>query len=287
MNPKSEIQMIIRDFPAKTTQFMSDIQKNPEFADVTLACDDYQLVPAHKMILSAGSTFFQAVLRKLGGSSQPLVYLRGVAREELEVILALLYTGQTRVSKQGLDSFLLLARDLGISGFTGQQEEEEDNMEQTNIVDTCEIEETSHAETLPSLKYEVEETIQGESCKQTLCDDGYEKDTFANAGVEAIQNNSSMNVDRFVLKHKSPNKLYNYTTDDLSQNKLRPNHSPVWMFAQKLDSTKCRCNFCGKVVPTRMSSTTHIRNHLLKDHSDIPEVARDIPIVKSKQQPIF
>ena len=32
---------------------------------------------------------------------------------------------------------------------------------------------------------------------------------------------------------------------------------------------------------TRCSSTTHIRNHLLKYHSDIPEVVRDIPIAKS------
>ena len=68
---------------------------------------------------------------------------------------------------------------------------------------------------------------------------------------------------------------------DISKNRLRRNQSTVWKFAQKLDLTRCKCNFCGKILKTRNYCTTHILNHLLKEHMDETEVARDIPVEKS------
>ena len=289
MSSKEEIQLVIHDFPGTTTKFMTEFQNNSDFADVTLACDDFELVPAHKVILSAGSIFFRTVLKKLVSSYQPLLYLRGVSRDELEVILTFLYTGQTRVHNQGLDSFLILARDLGISGFSGKKEEEEEDIKQTDLDDPYEIKEMCQAEPLIdamlSVKHEVEETFEAEKSNQTMSEDNHQKSKSKNTEIEILDKHLVVNPESFKLKVKSTKKLLkksiDYTSNPNQPTNQRPNHSPVWKFAKKLDLTKCICNFCGKVVLTRCSSTTHIRNHLLKDHSDIPEVVRAIPIAKS------
>ena len=115
MKPKDDLKMLWSDFQENTTKYMPHVRSNHDFSDMTLAGDDLELFPAHRLILSAGSEFFETIMRKTGG--QPVLYLRGVSREELEVILAFLYTGETRVHKLRLDSFLALARDLGVRGF--------------------------------------------------------------------------------------------------------------------------------------------------------------------------
>ena len=120
MKPTDDLKMVWSDFQETTAQYMSDVRSNYEFSDVTLAGDDLELLPAHRVIISAGSEFFETILRKTGGKPHPVVYLRGVRREELEVMLAFLYTGETRVDKMRLDSFLALARDLGVRGFAQQ-----------------------------------------------------------------------------------------------------------------------------------------------------------------------
>ena len=45
------------------------LRNDKEFTDVTLACEDGQLMEAHKVILAASSPFFEKILHK--GSHPP------------------------------------------------------------------------------------------------------------------------------------------------------------------------------------------------------------------------
>ena len=117
MKPKESLQMVWSEFQASTSSFLASIHSNHDFSDVTLACDDDDVFPAHRVILSAGSSFFENVLRKSGGYPHPYIYLRGMQKEHLEAILGFLYKGETSVQKINLDSFLALARELGVRGF--------------------------------------------------------------------------------------------------------------------------------------------------------------------------
>ena len=76
MKPKENLQMVWSEFQASTTAFLSSIYSSNDFSDVTLLCEEFELVPAHRVILSAGSSFFENVLRNSGGHSHPLLYLR-------------------------------------------------------------------------------------------------------------------------------------------------------------------------------------------------------------------
>ena len=92
------------------------LKKEKDFADVTLVCGDGQ-TDSHKVILSAGSSFFQKILKN-NPHSKPLIYMKGVKFSELQIALGFIYQGEATVATSDLDSFLAVAEDLELKGFS-------------------------------------------------------------------------------------------------------------------------------------------------------------------------
>ena len=130
MRPRENLQIIWSEFRTSTASFISQLHSSNDFSDVTLSCEDAEQIPAHRVILSAGSRFFNNLLHKSRSDQHPLIYLRGVPKEHLVEILSFLYRGEASVQKTKLDSFLALARDLGIRGFAEDEDafKEEDSV---------------------------------------------------------------------------------------------------------------------------------------------------------------
>jgi len=105
------------DFQANISSTFSDLRKDNEFSDVTLAGEDGQQVEAHKVILAASSPFFKNILGK-NKHTNPLIYMRGIKTDELVAILDFLYYGETNVLEENLDSFLALAEELKLKGLS-------------------------------------------------------------------------------------------------------------------------------------------------------------------------
>ena len=95
---------------------LQKLEEEKDFFDVTLACDDNQ-VEAHKVVLSAYSTFFNRILKR-NLHQHPLLYLKGVHYNELLSILQFMYRGEVNIAKKDLDSFLAAAEDLEVGGLT-------------------------------------------------------------------------------------------------------------------------------------------------------------------------
>ena len=76
MKPKDDLQMVWSEFQETTAKYMSYVRGNHDFSDVTLIGDDLELLPAHRVIISAGSELFETILRKTGGQPHPTLYLR-------------------------------------------------------------------------------------------------------------------------------------------------------------------------------------------------------------------
>merc|ERR1712204_44855 len=106
------------DFQANISSTFSDLRKDNEFSDVTLAGEDCQQVEAHKVILSASSPFFNNILGK-NKHTNPLIYMRGIKTDELVAILDFLYYGETNVLEENLDNFIALAEELKLKGLSG------------------------------------------------------------------------------------------------------------------------------------------------------------------------
>jgi len=104
------------DFESNISGAFKEIRDAKDFFDVTLACDDDQL-QAHKVILSACSPFFRAILKR-NPHQHPLLYLKGVKYSDLQSVLNFMYHGEVNVAQDELNSFLAVAEELRVKGLT-------------------------------------------------------------------------------------------------------------------------------------------------------------------------
>jgi len=100
------------------TSTLKALWENEDFLDVTLACDDDQ-IDAHKVILSAASPFFQNILKR-NPHSHPLLYLRGTQKKDIMSLLDFIYSGETQVPQDNLETFMALANSLQVKGLVGE-----------------------------------------------------------------------------------------------------------------------------------------------------------------------
>ena len=105
------------EFESNLGSALRDLRDNRDFFDLTLACDDAQEIQVHRVILSACSTFFRNILRRLP-HHHPLIYLRGIKLTDLQSLVNFIYHGEVNIAQEDLNSFLILAEDLKIKGLT-------------------------------------------------------------------------------------------------------------------------------------------------------------------------
>ena len=74
------------DFQTNFCSELSNLFKEDDFTDVTLATADDQQLKAHKVILSSSSPFFKKIFKK-NTHKNPLIYLKGIHCNELESIM--------------------------------------------------------------------------------------------------------------------------------------------------------------------------------------------------------
>ena len=110
------------DFETNASSSFKILRQENEFFDVTLVSDDEQHISAHKLILSASSTFFKKILKK-SSHSNPLIYLTGVSFPDLEHILNYIYEGEVKLLQENLEDFMDIAQKLKIKGLTVENEE--------------------------------------------------------------------------------------------------------------------------------------------------------------------
>jgi len=116
MGSNEELCLRWDDFSSNIRSTFRDLKEEKDFADVTLVCSDGQ-TDAHKVILSAGSSFFQKILKK-NPHSKPLIYLKGIKFSELQLVLSFIYQGEATVAMSDVSSFLAVAEDLELKGLS-------------------------------------------------------------------------------------------------------------------------------------------------------------------------
>jgi len=114
------------DFAENVSGAFKELRAESDFFDVTLACSDggARTLQAHKVILSACSTFFKTTFRQQMNAHKhpnPYIYLRGVSYSDLVSILDFIYNGEVNVAQEDLNSFLAVAEELQIKGLTNRE----------------------------------------------------------------------------------------------------------------------------------------------------------------------
>ena len=129
MNP--EIESVImtneklclqwNDFQNIAQTSFTELRKDSDFTDVTLACEG-QSIKAHKVILSSCSPFFKKLLQTQT-HPQPLIYLRGLKSDDLSAMVDFIYQGETNILQEQLETFLAFAEELQLKGLDGSSKE--------------------------------------------------------------------------------------------------------------------------------------------------------------------
>ena len=110
------------DFQTTVSNSFKIFRQEEDFFDVTLVTDDEVQMSAHKLILSACSSFFKTILKK-NPHPNPLIYLHGVDSTNLGYILDYIYHGEVQLFQEHLDPFMDKAQTLGISGLISSGED--------------------------------------------------------------------------------------------------------------------------------------------------------------------
>jgi len=130
------------DFEENLSSGLKNLRDSNQFFDVTLLSDSGQ-VGAHKLILSACSSFFRQILVS-NPHQHPLIYLKGVSKQEIINLLNFMYCGEVNVAQDELSSFLAAAEDLKVKGLTNTGEAGE-------VVNSCSKKLNSFPPTKPKL----------------------------------------------------------------------------------------------------------------------------------------
>jgi len=92
------------------------LRSEEEFTDVTLCCEGKK-IKAHKIILSACSTYFRDVFKE-NPHPHPVIIFKNVKYSDLQSIIQFMYNGEVSVIQDLLPSFLQTAELLQVRGLT-------------------------------------------------------------------------------------------------------------------------------------------------------------------------
>merc|ERR1712126_712061 len=102
------------NFQTNMVASFKHLRVEKSFTDVTIACDG-QSCKAHKMILSACSPYFKALLEE-NPAKHPIIILKDVPFTHLTAILEFMYAGEVNVAQDQLPAFLKTAERLKVKG---------------------------------------------------------------------------------------------------------------------------------------------------------------------------
>ncbi|EFA01747.1 protein bric-a-brac 1 [Tribolium castaneum] len=89
-------------------------QSQEALVDVTLGCEG-QFIKAHKLVLSACSTYFQKIFES-HTNPQLLILLNDVKFRDLQLIVQFMYKGEVKVADSDMQQFLSLGKMLQVKG---------------------------------------------------------------------------------------------------------------------------------------------------------------------------
>ena len=105
------------DYKETVSLSFKQLRQENVLCDVTLVTDDDIHLSAHKVVLSACSTFFKSIFRKTSHPN-PLLYLGSIDSKNMNYILDYVYAGKVQIFEEDVENFLKLAKQLNIEGLT-------------------------------------------------------------------------------------------------------------------------------------------------------------------------
>ena len=104
------------DFESNIKDYLRKLRDDKSLFDVTIATEDGHELKAHRIIMSAGSDFFNDIFTRSKNHPNMYVFLKGVKRQELDQIADFLYNGETSIHQDEMKQFFEITKLLQIKG---------------------------------------------------------------------------------------------------------------------------------------------------------------------------
>ena len=127
MVPK--VQILGENNLKSSSQILTDLRNENFLTDVTLVTEDFSFLPAHQIILTAMSGYFEQLFRLKVTTKQTLVCLQSVSYLELTQIIQYIYQGEIEIDEDKLDRFLELTERFGLKGLSIERQSLNDSKE--------------------------------------------------------------------------------------------------------------------------------------------------------------
>ena len=98
------------------SSILNVVASESQFSDVILVSEELLSCRAHKSVLSAHSPVLKDILLR-NPHSKPLIFLRGVKMNELQIIMNLMYFGEAALNIKRMETLLQVITDLQMTCF--------------------------------------------------------------------------------------------------------------------------------------------------------------------------
>ena len=262
MGQPAKYQLAFNNFQFCASNAFRNLLTNPEFTDVTLACEEDVQIQAHKVILSSMSSFFYKILSR-NHHQHPLIYLKGVKQTDLQSIINFIYTGEAEIENNDLDGFMKSATDLGITGL--QTSEYEVNTKTGSR--PCPQEQTSLNGVDQGKRYNKsllrkdKDNKEPEKIKLEEEDTGTKGEEKLEIKIEMLDRKELGNADEtdndFILEGNCyTNLALDENLDDICESSSDNSKK-----GEELDSRVYNCDQCDYNTTFRSNHTRHVKKH--------------------------
>ena len=272
-NQQRIIYLQNNEFFDNHTSYYSEIRQNKQLFDVSIACED-EIFEAHKVILSASSLFFRQVLSQYQ-QPNPLIYLKGVNKNDFLTLMDFIYTGKTEVLEENIKRFMDTANELKIMGLI-TTEDSEPSVKSTKPRKKRGKRRTKSkkSKTKPKQTEETEDQLSSLSPAVAQEEAGPLEDQIDyNPQAEDYEPDNDFTLDgdnkdevKFILELQIEKKLTRIFDDDnacimhkcLDCDKLfRTKQKARYHAETHIQGFSHSCNLCGRTAKTRQSLDVH------------------------------
>ncbi|KAJ9587695.1 hypothetical protein L9F63_018875 [Diploptera punctata] len=131
MGTSQQFSLRWNNYLSHITCAFDSLRSDEDLVDVTLSCEGKR-IRAHKMLLSACSTYFRDLFKE-NPCQHPVIIFRNVKFEDLAALVDFMYQGEVNVVQDQLASFLTTAELLAVQGLSDGNGKDQGNEQPKEI----------------------------------------------------------------------------------------------------------------------------------------------------------
>jgi len=112
------------NYQSSVSSVFQSLREAEQFTDVTISTSEGNSMKAHRVVLCAASTYFRAILADTNTWQHPVIILKDLPFSDLASLLEFIYTGSVSITPESLQSLLISAKFLSISGLASTNMED-------------------------------------------------------------------------------------------------------------------------------------------------------------------